>query len=115
MNIIDLMKVNLDENLNNLNTTVSNVVDNNLLYILSVLEKIDETVSKTFGPYSGYVASEIVSNRTKISEMKYTKDGMSTLASMNFFIPTDLMIANEITKLTSRIKQKSGDGSYYII
>ena len=112
MNIIDMMEVkNVNNHMNNLNTTVSNTVDNDLLYILSILEKIDETVSKTFGPFSGYVASETVSSRTKISEMKYTKDGMTTLASMNFFIPTDLMIANEVTKLTAKIKQKSGDGS----
>lgn len=100
-----------DISMNNLNTTVANVIDNDMLYILSILEQIDKTVGKTFGPHSGYVASELISKRTNVREMKYTKDGQSTLEAMNFQIPTDLMIANEVTKLTLAIKAKSGDGS----
>ena len=93
-----------DISMNNLNTTVANVIDNDMLYILSILEQIDKTVGKTFGPHSGYVASELISKRTNVREMKYTKDGQSTLEAMNFQIPTDLMIANEVTKLTLAIK-----------
>lgn len=100
-----------DTSMNDLNTTVANVIDNDMLYILSILEQIDKTVGKTFGPHSGYVASELISKRTNVSEMRYTKDGQSTLEAMNFHIPTDLMIANEVTKLTLAIKGKSGDGS----
>lgn len=105
---IDTME---DTSLNDLNVTVANVIDNDMLYILSILEQIDRIVGKTFGPYSGYVASELVNKRTNVSEMRYTKDGQSTLEAMNFHIPTDLMIANEVTKLTLAIKGKSGDGS----
>lgn len=115
---MDLIKRNFEDinteedvSLNNLNTTVANVIDNDMLYILSILEQIDKTVGKTFGPYSGYVASELISKRTNVREMRYTKDGQSTLEAMNFQIPTDLMIANEVTKLTLAIKNKSGDGS----
>ena len=100
-----------DISMNNLNTTVANVIDNDMLYILSILEQIDKTVGKTFGPHSGYVVSELISKRTNVREMKYTKDGQSTLEAMNFQIPTDLMVANEVTKLTLAIKAKSGDGS----
>ena len=80
-----------DVSLNDLNTTVANVIDNDMLYILSILEQIDKTVGKTFGPYSGYVASELISKRTNVREMRYTKDGQSTLEAMNFQIPIDLM------------------------
>ena len=34
-----------------------NVVENDLLYITSVLGYIDNVISKTYGPYSGYVTS----------------------------------------------------------
>lgn len=97
--------------LDNLDTTKINVVENNLLYITSVLERLDYVVSKTYGPFAGYVASQHTSARNKASIFEYTKDGMTTLANLNFMEDTDLIIANVVSMLTLEIKNKSGDGS----
>ena len=112
-NALDFIKEVDTSKLENLDTTVTNTVDNDLFYILSILEQLDKVVGKTFGPRSGYVATEMVDHNRKMSasEMRYTKDGQSTVEKMNFFIPTDLMVANEVVKLTGGIKTKSGDGS----
>ena len=110
MNILDLMNIETETNMGDLDVTTVNVIDNDLLYILSVLEKLDDVVGKTYGPFSGYVANEHrIANNASI--INYTKDGMTTLSTLNTLVPTDLIIANAVTKLTTEIKEKSGDGS----
>ena len=110
----EILKKKLEEKitpLDNLDITQVNVIENNLLYITSVLEKLDYIVSKTYGPFSGYVASQKKSDMNNASIFEYTKDGMTTLSNLNFMVPTDLIIANVVTMLTLDLKQKSGDGS----
>ena len=88
----EILKKKLEEKitpLDNLDITQVNVIENNLLYITSVLEKLDYIVSKTYGPFSGYVASQKKSDMNNASIFEYTKDGMTTLSNLNFMVPTD--------------------------
>ena len=87
-----------------------NVVDNDLLYIGSVLGKVDEVISKTYGPFSGYVA-QVVRNGGHSGGLTYTKDGMTTLAMMSFNEQVDIDILNMVRILATDIKRSSGDGS----
>ena len=87
-----------------------NVVDNDLLYISSVLGKVDEVISKTYGPFSGYVA-QVVRNGGHSGGLTYTKDGMTTLAMMSFNEKVDIDILNMVRILATDIKRSSGDGS----
>lgn len=109
MNFGDEMKL-VTTDFDNLSTTKINVIDNDLSYITSVLEKIDYVISKTYGPFSGYVAFEDVS-QGGASSFSYSKDGLTTLGKLNFMNPTDQGIANMVEALTDDIKNKSGDGS----
>lgn len=87
-----------------------NVVDNNLLYIASVLGYIDNVISKTYGPYSGYVTSIKMAN-TEERGITYTKDGYRTLANMSFNSRIDIDILNITRALADEVKKESGDGS----
>jgi len=87
-----------------------NVVENNLLYISSVLGYIDNVVSKTYGPYSGYVTSIKMAD-TQEREITYTKDGYRTLAYMSFNSTIDRDILNITRALADEVKSESGDGS----
>lgn len=109
MNILEYMTP-VNDKLTNIDQTTINVLDNDLYYILSVLEKIDYVVGQTFGPYSGYVARE-TRGKTNIANIKYTKDGLTTIGGLNFLNPTDLIIANAVSEMVLSIKEKSGDGS----
>ena len=64
-----------------LDVTTPNVVENDLLFITAVLSKIDDVVSKTYGPKAGYVA--MVDNTENATGYSYTKDGMATLDNLN--------------------------------
>lgn len=87
-----------------------NVVENNLLYIASVLGYIDNVISKTYGPYSGYVTSIKMAN-TEERGITYTKDGYRTLANMSFNSRIDIDILNITRALADEVKKESGDGS----
>ena len=111
MNLLDSLGIEKNDKMSNLDTININVIDNDMLYILSVLEKIDAVVGKTYGPRAGYVANEVLEGSKDVSLLQYTKDGLTTLANMNFLIHGDLIIANAVSRLTLEIKEKSGDGS----
>lgn len=87
-----------------------NVVENNLLYIASVLGYIDNVISKTYGPYSGYVTSIKMAN-TEERGITYTKDGYRTLSNMSFNSRIDIDILNITRALADEVKKESGDGS----
>lgn len=87
-----------------------NVVENNLLYIASVLGYIDNVISKTYGPYSGYVTSIKMAN-TEERGITYTKDGYRTLVNMSFNSRIDIDILNITRALADEVKKESGDGS----
>ena len=95
----------------NLNVLRPNVVKNDLLYIASVLSYIDEVVSQTYGPLSGYVASIKGAANQDTREITYTKDGYRTLSNMSFNSLIDIDILNMVRKLADKIKKASGDGS----
>lgn len=91
-----------------------NVVENDLLYIASVLAQVDNVISKTYGPKSGYVASlqrHGERGNRAIAGITYTKDGYSTLLKMNFNNAIDSDILDMAILLAKRIKDNSGDGS----
>lgn len=87
-----------------------NVVENDLLYITSVLGYIDSVISKTYGPYSGYVTSIKMAD-TQERQITYTKDGYRTLANMSFNSRIDTDILNITRALANEVKTESGDGS----
>lgn len=87
-----------------------NVVENDLLYITSVLGYIDNVISKTYGPYSGYVTSIKMAD-TQERQITYTKDGYRTLANMSFNSRIDTDILNITRALANEVKTESGDGS----
>ena len=87
-----------------------NVVENNLLYIASLLGYIDNVISKTYGPYSGYVTSIKMAN-TEERGITYTKDGYRTLSNMSFNSRIDIDILNITRALADEVKKESGDGS----
>lgn len=87
-----------------------NVVENDLLYITSVLGYIDSVISKTYGPYSGYVTSIKMAD-TQERQITYTKDGFRTLANMSFNSRIDTDILNITRALANEVKTESGDGS----
>lgn len=87
-----------------------NVVENDLLYITSVLGYIDNVISKTYGPYSGYVTSIKMAD-TEERQITYTKDGYRTLANMSFNSRIDTDILNITRALANEVKTESGDGS----
>ena len=92
-----------------LDVTTPNVVENDLLFITAVLSKIDDVVSKTYGPKAGYVA--MVDNSEKATGYSYTKDGMATLDNLKFARATENDLAKLVTNLAYEIKNTSGDGS----
>lgn len=92
-----------------LDVTTPNVVENDLLFITAVLSKIDDVVSKTYGPKAGYVA--MVDNTENATGYSYTKDGMATLDNLKFARATENDLAKLVTNLAYEIKNTSGDGS----
>lgn len=94
-----------------LNVLRPNVVKNDLLYIASVLSYIDEVVTQTYGPLSGYIASIKGAADKGTREITYTKDGFRTLSNMSFNSMIDIDILNMVRKLADKIKRASGDGS----
>lgn len=88
----------------------TNMVDNDMLYITSVLSYIDKAVNNTYGPYSGYVSSigsDVMGNRS----ITYTKDGYRTLSNMTFNTRIDSDILSVVLNLARAVKEESGDGS----
>ena len=65
-----------------LDVTEANVVKNDLLFFTAVMSKIDDVVSYTYGPKSGYVAK--VDDKDRGVGFTYTKDGMATLNDLYF-------------------------------
>ena len=94
-----------------LNVLRPNVVKNDLLYIASVLSYIDEVLTQTYGPYSGYVASIKGASDPSLRELTYTKDGFRTLLNMSFNTTIEIDILKMVRKLADKIKSASGDGS----
>lgn len=92
-----------------LDVTTPNVVENDLLFITAVLSKIDDVVSKTYGPKAGYVA--MVDSSENATGYSYTKDGMATLDNLKFARATENDLAKLVTNLAYEIKNTSGDGS----
>ena len=96
------------------------VVENDLLFITSVLSKIEDVVSQTYGPKAGYVAR--IDNEDRGLGFTYTKDGMTVLNNVKFTRNPELDIARLVCNLADSIKATSGDGSttaakllYYLI
>ena len=96
------------------------VVENDLLFITSVLSKIEDVVSQTYGPKAGYVAR--IDNEDRGLGFTYTKDGMTVLNNVKFTRNPELDIARLVCNLADSIKAASGDGSttaakllYYLI
>ena len=96
------------------------VVENDLLFITSVLSKIEDVVSRTYGPRAGYVAR--IDNEDRGVGFTYTKDGMTVLNNVKFTRNSELDIARLVCNLADSIKATSGDGSttaakllYYLI
>ncbi len=86
-----------------------NITENNLLFISSVLSKISEVISATYGPRAGYVAQVIREHH--VGGFSYTKDGMTTLAKLAFNEQSEVDILNMVRLACNAIKQDSGDGS----
>ena len=89
-----------------LDVIIPNTVENDLLYHASVLSKIENVLTKTYGPYAGYI-SQLIST----DSYTYTKDGMLTLNAMSFHVFTDNTILGLVQLLASQIKSTSGDGA----
>ena len=85
------------------------VVENDLLFITSVLSKIEDVVSQTYGPKAGYVAR--IDNEDRGLGFTYTKDGMTVLNNVKFTRNPELDIARLVCNLADSIKATSGDGS----
>ena len=85
------------------------VVENDLLFITSVLSKIEDVVSQTYGPRAGYVAR--IENEDRGLGFTYTKDGMTVLNNIKFTRNSELDIARLVCNLADSIKATSGDGS----
>lgn len=83
-----------------------NVIENDMLYVSSVLREISKMIGKTYGPYSGFVAYT-----HKDTGLAYTKDGMSTLLKMTFNHSFDNIILHSVREIGFKIKSTSGDGS----
>lgn len=98
-------------NYENLNVLSPNIIDNDLLYISSVLNQVDRVISKTYGPYSGYVANIERDPQTGQGAVSYTKDGQTTLNLLSFNQQIDVDILNMVRRLAHKIKSNSGDGS----
>ena len=94
---------------NMLDVTEANVVKNDMLFFASVLSKIDEVVSYTYGPKAGYVAR--VESEDRGTGFTYTKDGMATLNKLQFSRNAELDVARMVTNLAFEMKKHSGDGS----
>lgn len=105
---------------NMLDAVQPTVVENDLLFITSVLSKIEDVVSHTYGPRAGYVAR--IENEDRGLGFTYTKDGMTVLDHIHFTRNPELDIARLVCNLADSIKASSGDGSttaakllYYMI
>lgn len=92
-----------------LDVTEANVVKNDLLFFTAVMSKIDDVVSYTYGPKSGYVAK--VDDKDRGVGFTYTKDGMATLNDLHFSRNAENDIVKMVSALGWEMKKRSGDGS----
>lgn len=93
----------------NLQVLSPNVIENDLLYVSSVLSHVDNVISKTYGPRAGFVAQVV--REKQVGGYTYTKDGMTTLAKLAFNTQADIDVLNMVRILAFQIKNTSGDGS----
>lgn len=107
MSLLDRMNYR-ESKLDKLEVTQPNVIENDLLYITSVLERIDQVIGMTYGPKAGNVAYQVSYNNEGFA---YTKDGMTSLEKMCFMHDTDNSILDTVRRTAKKIKDTSGDGS----
>ena len=100
------------------NTNLSNLVENKALknVQLQTLEKINDVISKTAGPFGSYT---MIMHQDRLTE--YTKDGHKVLSNLKFFRPLEMAVHDELLGITEHVIKKVGDGtttavqlSYYI-
>lgn len=100
------------------NTNLSNLVENKALknVQLQTLEKINDVISKTAGPFGSYT---MIMHQDRMTE--YTKDGHKVLSNLKFFRPLEMAVHDELLGITEHVIKKVGDGtttavqlSYYI-
>ena len=107
MSLLDRMNYR-ESKLDKLEVTQPNVIENDLLYITSVLERIDQVIGMTYGPKAGNVDYQVSYNKEGFA---YTKDGMTSLEKMCFMHDTDNSILDTVRRTAKKIKDTSGDGS----
>ena len=107
MSLLDRMNYR-ESKLDKLEVTQPNVIENDLLYVTSVLERIDQVIGMTYGPKAGNVAYQVSYNNEGFA---YTKDGMTSLEKMCFIHDTDNSILDTVRRTAKKIKDTSGDGS----
>lgn len=107
MSLLDRMNYK-ECKLDKLEVTQPNVIENDLLYVTSVLERIDQVIGMTYGPKAGNVAYQVSYNNEGFA---YTKDGMTSLEKMCFMHDTDNSILDTVRRTAKKIKDTSGDGS----